>query len=116
MHQDHVPTVPESFHVLGSTSICPNQGFVKFIPSADNDTADNDTSSSDLISPQSIAILTFQGHPEFTSGLVNNHMVLLPIPLVVATSPRQLYPNGRTWERIVAMTGQPNTAPPKLEK
>jgi GMP synthase-like glutamine amidotransferase len=69
MHQDHVPTVPESFHVLGSTSICPNQGFVKFIPSADND-----TSSSDLISPQSLAILTFQGHPEFTSGLVNKNL------------------------------------------
>jgi 6-phosphofructokinase 1 len=56
------------------------------------------------------------GFTGFTSGLVNNHMVLLPIPLVVATSPRQLDPNGRTWERIVAMTGQPNAAPPKLEK
>jgi 6-phosphofructokinase 1 len=56
------------------------------------------------------------GFTGFTSGLVNNHMVMLPIPLVVATSPRQMNPNGKTWERIIAMTGQPNTAAPKTEK
>lgn len=49
----------------------------------------------------------------FSVGLVNNRIVYLPIPQLVATSPRTMSPHGTTWERIVAMTGQPNTAPPK---
>mmetsp|Transcript_3435 Transcript_3435/g.8946 ORF Transcript_3435/g.8946 Transcript_3435/m.8946 type:complete len:83 (+) Transcript_3435:292-540(+) len=51
----------------------------------------------------------------FSVGLVNNRIVYLPIPQLVATSPRTMSPHGTTWERIVAMTGQPNTAPPKVE-
>ncbi len=43
----------------------------------------------------------------FTVGLVNNRMVLIPIPVVVATSPRTLDPEGRTWERVVTLTRQP---------
>lgn len=50
----------------------------------------------------------------FSVGLVNNHLVYLPIPQLVATSPRSMNPNGQTWERILAMTGQPNTAEPKM--
>ena len=34
-------------------------------------------------------------------------MVYIPIPRLVATSPRVMDPNGRTWERIRAMTRQP---------
>jgi 6-phosphofructokinase 1 len=48
----------------------------------------------------------------FTVGLCNNRMVWLPIPEVVATSPRNMDPHGRTWERVLALTRQPNTVPP----
>lgn len=53
------------------------------------------------------------GMTGFSVGLVNNCIVYLPIPQLVATSPRTMDPHGMTWERIVAMTGQPNTASPK---
>lgn len=52
----------------------------------------------------------------FSVGLVNKRVVYLPIPLLVATSPRSMSTNGNTWERILAMTGQPNTAPSKEEE
>ena len=63
MHRDHVPTVPPSFHLLGSTSASKNQGMVKFYDS-DAGTPEPD----DLISQ--IHILTVQGHPEFTTGIM----------------------------------------------
>jgi len=44
----------------------------------------------------------------FTSGLVNNRTVLLPIPVITATSPSYLNPNGRTWERVLSLTHQPS--------
>lgn len=47
----------------------------------------------------------------FSVGLVNGKVVYLPIPQLVASSPRSMDPQGTTWERILAMTGQPNTAP-----
>ena len=47
----------------------------------------------------------------FTVGQVNHRAVYLPIPLLVATSPRQMKPDGLTWQRILSMTGQPN--PPR---
>ena len=50
------------------------------------------------------------GFTGFSVGLVNNKMVMLPIPHLVATSPRHMDPFGRTWERIIAQTRQPNTA------
>ena len=55
------------------------------------------------------------GMTGFSVGLVNNAMVYLPIPQLVATSPRSMSPHGPTWERILAMTGQPNTSPPREE-
>lgn len=39
-------------------------------------------------------------------------IVFLPIPELVATSPRNMNPRGRTWERVLAVTRQPNTVPP----
>jgi 6-phosphofructokinase 1 len=51
------------------------------------------------------------GYTGFSVGLCNNRMVFLPIPELVATSPRSMNPNGRTWERILALTRQPNTVP-----
>jgi hypothetical protein len=51
------------------------------------------------------------GFTGFSVGLCNNRMVFLPIPELVATSPRSMNPRGRTWERILAITRQPNTVP-----
>ena len=51
------------------------------------------------------------GFTGFSVGLCNNRMVWIPIPQLVATSPRSMNPRGRTWERILAVTRQPNTVP-----
>ncbi|KAG5174908.1 pyrophosphate-dependent phosphofructokinase [Tribonema minus] len=51
------------------------------------------------------------GYTSFTVGMVNNKVVLIPISLITATSPRKLDPYGRTWERIISITLQPNTVP-----
>ena len=56
------------------------------------------------------------GYTGFSTGLVNNQLVYLPIPQLVASSPRTMNPNGSTWGRIVAMTGQPNTAVVAMEE
>jgi 6-phosphofructokinase 1 len=53
------------------------------------------------------------GYTGFSVGLVNNQMCYLPIPQLVATSPRGMDPYGSMWERVLAMTGQPNTLPAK---
>jgi len=53
------------------------------------------------------------GFTGFSTGLCNNRMVLLPIPELVESSPRMMDSHGRTWERVISMTRQPNTAPPK---
>jgi 6-phosphofructokinase 1 len=50
------------------------------------------------------------GFTGFSVGLVNNRVVFIPIPKLVATSPRLMDPNGRTWERVIAMTRQPINA------
>merc|ERR1719232_547646 len=50
------------------------------------------------------------GYTGFSVGLCNNKMVYLPIPQLVATSPRSMDPFGRTWERLLGVTLQPNTA------
>ncbi len=47
------------------------------------------------------------GMTGFTVGLVNNRMVLMPISRIVATSPRIMDVEGRTWERVLAATRQP---------
>lgn len=49
------------------------------------------------------------GYTGFSVGLCNNKTVLLPIPELVATSPKHMDPKGRTWERVLALTRQPNT-------
>jgi 6-phosphofructokinase 1 len=56
------------------------------------------------------------GMTGFSAGQINQRAVYLPIPLLVATSPRSMNPHGLTWQRILSMTGQPNTAPPKPTK
>lgn len=49
------------------------------------------------------------GFTAFSSGLVNNHSVLIPIPAITEESPRMMNPTGRTWQRVRAITGQPQT-------
>lgn len=56
------------------------------------------------------SVLFQAGFTGFSTGLVNNRVVYLPIPHLVSTSPRSLNPFGQTWERVLTMTGQPNTA------
>lgn len=51
------------------------------------------------------------GFTGFSVGLCKNKMVLLPIPNLVATSPRMMSNTGRTWERVITCTRQPNTVP-----
>lgn len=51
------------------------------------------------------------GYTAFSTGLVNNRVVYIPIPRLVATSPRVMDPVGRSWERVLAMTRQPNHDP-----
>ena len=53
--------------------------------------------------------LFFLGYTAFSVGLLNNRVVYIPIPRLVATSPRIMDPYGRTWERVLAMTRQPQT-------
>lgn len=60
MHRDHVPTVPPSFHLLGSTSITPNQGMVRL----------RDSANPGNLTPEDVQIFTVQGHPEFTERIV----------------------------------------------
>jgi len=58
VHRDHVPSVPPSFELLGSTAKSPVQGMVRF--------TEPPTFSS--LSYTSIHVLTVQGHPEFHSS------------------------------------------------
>ena len=48
------------------------------------------------------------GYTAFSTGLVNNRVVYIPINKLVATSPRVMDPYGRTWERVLTMTRQPS--------
>ncbi|KAI5983173.1 class I glutamine amidotransferase-like protein [Pisolithus albus] len=73
LHRDHVPTVPSGCHLLGSTAITPNHGFVMF-DSNSTPSAESLDSESLSVSLTSIRIFTVQGHPEFTPITV--HAVL----------------------------------------
>lgn len=49
------------------------------------------------------------GFTGFSIGMVNNHSVLIPIQTLVLNSPRIINKDGRTWDRVLRITGQPNT-------
>ena len=51
------------------------------------------------------------GYTAFSTGLINNRVVFIPITRLVATSPRVMDPIGRTWERVLSMTRQPKQEP-----
>jgi 6-phosphofructokinase 1 len=65
-----------------------------------------------LLLGQNAVHAAMSGFTEISLGLCNNRMVYLPITSIVANSPRVMDPLGRTWERVVSTTGQPNTAKP----
>ena len=48
------------------------------------------------------------GFTGFSVGLVNNRLVYLPITVITANSPRRLNPRGRTYERLLSITRQPD--------
>ncbi|KAJ1621448.1 phosphofructokinase domain-containing protein [Pavlovales sp. CCMP2436] len=50
------------------------------------------------------------GYTSFSVGMANNRLVYIPIGALVKNSPRMMDPMGRTWERVLSVTGQPNTA------
>jgi len=54
------------------------------------------------------------GYTSFSVGLVNNRVVYIPFAALLAGSPRVMDAHGRTWERVIAHTMQPNTAGPKI--
>ncbi|KAJ7705335.1 class I glutamine amidotransferase-like protein [Mycena rosella] len=61
MHQDVVPEVPPTFHLLGSTDVALNQGMVQFNSAA---------APASPVSLSDIHIFTVQGHPEFTEAIM----------------------------------------------
>lgn len=76
MHRDHVPSVPPSFHLLGSTPVTPVQGLARFRSSSSTNSTvtSTDPPASELPPSQrtlkDVHILTLQGHPEFTAPIV----------------------------------------------
>ncbi|DBA02875.1 TPA: hypothetical protein N0F65_005902, partial [Lagenidium giganteum] len=49
------------------------------------------------------------GYTGFTVGLSANRVVYFPITAITQNSPRCMDPFGRTWERVLCLTRQPNT-------
>lgn len=63
MHRDHVPTIPSGYNgsgieLLGSTTSTPNQGFVLYRPTKEEN------------QKKPIQVFSVQGHPEFTQWIV----------------------------------------------
>mmetsp|Transcript_9624 Transcript_9624/g.22476 ORF Transcript_9624/g.22476 Transcript_9624/m.22476 type:complete len:536 (+) Transcript_9624:49-1656(+) len=56
------------------------------------------------------------GYTAFSVGMRNNRLVYIPINAMVKKSPRQMDAHGQTWERVLSITRQPNTVPPKEAK
>ena len=49
------------------------------------------------------------GYTAFAAGIVNNRTCYIPIQELVENSPKCMNPRGRTWERVLCITRQPNT-------
>ena len=56
------------------------------------------------------------GYTGFTVGVCNNRSVYIPIKTLTDNSPRKLYPFGRTYERVVNITGQPDFSIPMRDR
>ncbi|KDQ51912.1 hypothetical protein JAAARDRAFT_40737 [Jaapia argillacea MUCL 33604] len=100
-HRDHVPSVPSPFLPIGSTPVCANQGMVLFYedgrgvlgPAANgaangtvNGSAVNGGAVKGPRSLKDVQILTLQGHPEFTDGIVE-HIVEARVSVGVLDKP-----------------------------
>ena len=48
------------------------------------------------------------GFTGFSTGIVSNRVVYIPISTIVANSPRRIRENGRTLERMLSVTQQPS--------
>ena len=48
------------------------------------------------------------GFTDFSTGLVNNRMAYIPISAITANSPRRMNARGRTYERLLQITRQPD--------
>ena len=48
------------------------------------------------------------GYTGFSVGRINSRIVYIPIPQLVASSPRYMNPEGDIWQQILATTGQPS--------
>jgi len=70
MHQDHIPAVPPGFHLLGSTSVCHNQGMVRFRPDEAGRVKNLEERRDWDLDLKDAQILTMQGHPEYVEGIV----------------------------------------------
>ena len=70
MHRDHIPQVPKSCHLLGSTSVCQNQGYIRFTPGSHSARSSTPPSLSNPQVWKDIQIFTVQGHPEFNKRIV----------------------------------------------
>jgi len=51
------------------------------------------------------------GYTGFSVGMMNNRLVYIPMPVLTMNSPKALDGHGRTWERVLSVTRQPNTVP-----
>ncbi|TFK37013.1 class I glutamine amidotransferase-like protein [Crucibulum laeve] len=71
MHRDHVPEVPPTFQLLGSTAVTPNQGMVRFYSPSPTSSSSSPQTTPSPTSLSQIHILTVQGHPEFTKSIVS---------------------------------------------
>ncbi|KAK8793513.1 hypothetical protein WA158_004872 [Blastocystis sp. Blastoise] len=61
-----------------------------------------------LILAENVVHGVMAGYTGFTVGLCNNRTVYIPIEMLTDNSPRYLYPFGRTYERVVNITNQPD--------
>jgi hypothetical protein len=61
MHRDHVPMVPPTFHLLGSSMMTYNQGMVRYT---------NPSSAPSGRPLSDVHVFALQGHPEFVEAMV----------------------------------------------
>eukprot|EP00461_Guttulinopsis_vulgaris_P002508 UN02509 len=50
------------------------------------------------------------GYTGFSAGTVNNRYVMIPIEVIVQTSPAYMNPKGTTWQTVLNLTHQPHIA------
>jgi len=101
MHRDHVPTVPPTFHLLGSTDVSMNQGMVKFSSSTrDDGKLDSKANLSD------IHVFTVQGHPEFTESIVSKIVEVRSSAGIIPPPTAEEYVTRKDWRNDGLIIGK----------